>query len=216
MSLSLRAVRLNKLPVLSRFAVSSFSTSSIPNSTPLPPLPHSSIIRNTLTGRSYELALAGDFDSLQGLGPFGTIERPALIFSGLDSRIVGCVGGRDVKHRLLWFNLKIGKKHMCQECGQVFKLVNDSNILDSVAYMSKKLLAHLSRFGTLSNMDPAIPKVADYTNILEGINFDGYPELQKELGKLPEERDQEKVETLLKTYLQDVYNKSQDGIPKTH
>lgn len=58
------------------------------------------------------------------VGPFGTMKSPAIILSGLKSRIVGCVGGGGYPHRLLWFDLKKGKKHVCRECGQVYQLQN--------------------------------------------------------------------------------------------
>ena len=37
------------------------------------------------------------------------------------------MGGGNYAHRLQWFNLKEGKKHICSHCGQVFKLVTDRN-----------------------------------------------------------------------------------------
>eukprot|EP00457_Paulinella_chromatophora_P016695 gb/GEZN01017554.1/.p1 GENE.gb/GEZN01017554.1/~~gb/GEZN01017554.1/.p1 ORF type:complete len:170 (+),score=20.07 gb/GEZN01017554.1/:27-536(+) len=55
---------------------------------------------------------------------FGTMEKPAEIPSMFPSRIVGCVGdNHHKKHPLLWFDLQTGHKHVCAECGQVFKLV---------------------------------------------------------------------------------------------
>ena len=75
-----------------------------------------------LTGRQYEVALLGNFPDTPTVQPFGTMKQPAFIYSGLSSRIVGCVGGGNYAHRLQWFQLKEGKKHVCSHCGQVFKL----------------------------------------------------------------------------------------------
>lgn len=72
-----------------------------------------------LRGRQLEEAvdLAGvaGFNDLPALGPFGTIAAPVRIYSSFHSRYVGCKGGDDLKHRLLWFELKQGPKHVCTE-----------------------------------------------------------------------------------------------------
>jgi len=104
---------------------------------------------NTYTGRQYEVSLLGNYPDAPTVSKFGTVSSPALIYSGLTSRIVGCVGGYDVKHRLLWFNLKLGKKHVCQECGQVFKLVNDSNYKEVEHLIDEKTKEHMKYYGTL-------------------------------------------------------------------
>jgi len=62
------------------------------------------------------------FESGPLIGPFGTLKSPAVVLSAHTSRIVGCVGGGGYPHRLLWFTLRKGKKHVCRECGQVFSL----------------------------------------------------------------------------------------------
>lgn len=66
------------------------------------------------------------------IGPFGTLKNPSIVLSALDHRIVGCIGGAGYAHRLLWFVLNKGKKHVCKECGQVFKLETaDSDDVDA-------------------------------------------------------------------------------------
>lgn len=80
----------------------------------------------TMTGPAdAELGLAdvAGFNDQPALGPFGTIAAPVRIYSSFHSRYVGCKGGDQLKHRLLWFELKQGPKHVCTECGQVFQLV---------------------------------------------------------------------------------------------
>lgn len=54
---------------------------------------------------------------------FGTLEDPCLVPSAMNARIVGCPGGEGTQHDLLWFDLIEGLKHVCPQCGQVFKLV---------------------------------------------------------------------------------------------
>lgn len=87
---------------------------------PPPPVDPNQMFR----GRQYEVNVLGNFPNFPTVSPFGTLQHPALIFSSHSQRIVGCIGGENLKHRLLWFQLKEGKKHVCSECGQVFKLVN--------------------------------------------------------------------------------------------
>jgi hypothetical protein len=69
----------------------------------------------------------GGYRENPATGPFGTIDAPVLIFSAFDSRVVGCKGDGDLKHRLFWFQLKTGKKHVCTQCGQCFKLITPNN-----------------------------------------------------------------------------------------
>jgi len=80
-----------------------------------------------ITGRqaeeAFDLAAVAGFNDQPALGPFGTIKAPVRIYSSFHSRYVGCKGGDDSKHRLLWFELKAGPKHVCTECGQVFQLI---------------------------------------------------------------------------------------------
>lgn len=74
-----------------------------------------------------QLAGVGGFNDQPAVGPFGTIANPVRIYSSFHSRIAGCKGGDDSKHRLMWFELKAGPKHVCTECGQVFKLVTPND-----------------------------------------------------------------------------------------
>eukprot|EP01094_Clydonella_sp_ATCC50884_P017671 TRINITY_DN3118_c0_g1_i2.p2 TRINITY_DN3118_c0_g1~~TRINITY_DN3118_c0_g1_i2.p2 ORF type:complete len:141 (-),score=36.73 TRINITY_DN3118_c0_g1_i2:65-487(-) len=61
-------------------------------------------------------------------GPFGTREKPVLVPSVFDNRIVGCVGGDgDNAHDLLWHEVTTEKPTMCAECGQVFALKQIEN-----------------------------------------------------------------------------------------
>ncbi|KAH8521102.1 hypothetical protein H0E87_002237 [Populus deltoides] len=47
-------------------------------------------------------------------GPFGTKEKPAVIKSYYDKRIVGCPGGEgEDEHDVVWFWLEKGKPHEC-------------------------------------------------------------------------------------------------------
>ena len=80
-----------------------------------------------LAGRQWELAMLGNFPDAPTVQPFGTMARPSVIYSGKKKRIVGCLGGGQYAHRLQWFQLKEGRKHVCSQCGQVFLLINDNN-----------------------------------------------------------------------------------------
>jgi hypothetical protein len=55
-------------------------------------------------------------------GAFGTPEKPVIVRSVFDSRIVGCVGHAGHEHDLIWHVVSNGKPLVCLECGQVFKL----------------------------------------------------------------------------------------------
>ncbi len=55
-------------------------------------------------------------------GPFGTPEKPVVVKSVFDTRIVGCVGGKNNEHELTWHVVSHGKPLVCLECGQVFEL----------------------------------------------------------------------------------------------
>lgn len=57
--------------------------------------------------------------------PFGTVAEPAMIPSPDKSRIVGCVGGGGIDHEVSYFLLSGPKKHMCQQCGQIFQMQYD-------------------------------------------------------------------------------------------
>ncbi len=95
-------------------------------------------------GGNYDRAVQGNFPQVEPLGPFGSLEAPTVVHSVNSERVVGCTGGNGVPHHILWFNLKVGPKHVCQECGQVFLLVNQSNfeqhksLLDPVQYEAHK------------------------------------------------------------------------------
>lgn len=85
-------------------------------------------------GKAYEEQVLAEeglrrFNRGPVVGAFGTVEKPALIFSGRDERIVGCVGdvnSADGEHQVNWFNLKKGQKTMCVVCGQIFLLTDES------------------------------------------------------------------------------------------
>ena len=110
-----------------------------------------------LTGRQYEVALLGNFPDTPTVQPFGTMKQPALIYSGLASRIVGCVGGGNYAHRLQWFQLKEGKKHVCSHCGQVFKLVTDRNFEEVKELVDPRTREHYEYYKTLDvNGRPAV------------------------------------------------------------
>lgn len=102
-----------------------------------------------LTGRQYEVALLGNFPDTPTVQPFGTMKQPAFIYSGLSSRIVGCVGGGNYAHRLQWFQLKEGKKHVCSHCGQVFKLVTDRNFDEVKDLVDPRTREHYEYYKTL-------------------------------------------------------------------
>jgi len=55
-------------------------------------------------------------------GAFGTLKKPTIVHSMHHSRIVGCTGGGDLEHDIVWFDLQHGHKHMCAMCKQVFLL----------------------------------------------------------------------------------------------
>ncbi|GAA0139016.1 hypothetical protein Leryth_011729 [Lithospermum erythrorhizon] len=57
------------------------------------------------------------------VGPFGTKEKPAVVKSYYDRRIVGCPGGEgEEEHDVVWFWLEKGKSHECPVCTQYFVL----------------------------------------------------------------------------------------------
>jgi len=57
-------------------------------------------------------------------GDFGTMEKPVLVPSWDDGRIVGCEGGPPPRdHQILWHEVRAGKPLVCLECGQVFKMI---------------------------------------------------------------------------------------------
>jgi len=91
-----------------------------------------------LRGRQREelvdLGGVAGFNDQPALGPFGTVAAPVRIYSSFHSRYVGCKGGDDQKHRLLWFELKAGPKHVCTECGQVFQLITPHDSADAHAH----------------------------------------------------------------------------------
>eukprot|EP00466_Bigelowiella_natans_P004173 jgi/Bigna1/86246/estExt_fgenesh1_pg.C_90113 len=66
------------------------------------------------------------YDREPATGPFGTLEKPAVIYSAQKERVVGCVGSKEEPHDVYWFNLRAGMKHVCTICGQVFVLEDNS------------------------------------------------------------------------------------------
>ena len=151
-------------PLCSASALSSSATHSL-SSSPVRPLPSRSFSSESsggshgaineegeaigLTGRQYEVALLGNFPDTPTVQPFGTMKQPAFIYSGLGSRIVGCVGGGNYAHRLQWFQLKEGKKHVCSHCGQVFKLVTDRNFDEVKDLVDPRTREHYDYYKTL-------------------------------------------------------------------
>lgn len=73
------------------------------------------------------LGLSG-FSENAAEGPFGTIKSPVRIYSSFHTRIVACKGSDNHQHRISWFELKQGPKHVCTECGQVFQLATPDTI----------------------------------------------------------------------------------------
>ena len=59
------------------------------------------------------------------IGPFGTVAKPAMIFSPKPYRIIGCAGPHDMAHSIGYFALEGYLKHACPDCGQVFQLTAD-------------------------------------------------------------------------------------------
>jgi len=58
------------------------------------------------------------------IGPWGSIENPALVPSTSDVRMAGCTGGTgDDEHRALYFNIREGFMYRCGECDQIYMLV---------------------------------------------------------------------------------------------
>ena len=55
-------------------------------------------------------------------GGFGTKEKPVQVSSLYDFRVVGCVGGKDSEHDLMWHMVRKGKPTVCLTCGQFFSL----------------------------------------------------------------------------------------------
>jgi cytochrome c oxidase subunit 5b len=81
-------------------------------------------------GRAYEEYVMAEkglraFNRGPLTGPFGTQEKPTLVLSTYEERIVGCVGGNGNDHDVNWFGLKKNQKTMCVLCGQFFMLEPD-------------------------------------------------------------------------------------------
>merc|ERR1711872_1108749 len=78
-----------------------------------------------LERREYEAMLAGNMDPFNlnvKKGPAGTREKPTLVASSFDQRIVGCVCEEDAT-MINWMILKKGAAQRC-ECGNFFQLVS--------------------------------------------------------------------------------------------
>jgi len=102
-------------------SVSSSSSSSTSSPSEVPPNFYQDIYGENLSMLSEEVTFTGHPKYIIP-GPFGTMEKPAIIYSEFESRIVGCEGGDGLPHHLQWFVLRKGKKNVCQDCGQVFWL----------------------------------------------------------------------------------------------
>eukprot|EP00456_Euglypha_rotunda_P023564 TRINITY_DN1952_c0_g1_i1.p1 TRINITY_DN1952_c0_g1~~TRINITY_DN1952_c0_g1_i1.p1 ORF type:complete len:178 (-),score=12.26 TRINITY_DN1952_c0_g1_i1:131-664(-) len=85
------------------------------------------------------------------IGPFGTIEKPTVLYSHLERRMVGCHGGGELEHETLWMAIKQGPKHVCVECGQVFQL--------------KK---HLLEYGDIQDYEPVKELVEKREKVSDG------------------------------------------------
>lgn len=59
------------------------------------------------------------------ISPFGTIVKPAMIYSPKPYRIVGCAGPYEDPHTVGFFAMEGYLKHACPECGQVFQLTTN-------------------------------------------------------------------------------------------
>lgn len=59
------------------------------------------------------------------ISPFGTIVKPAMIYSPKPYRIVGCAGPYEEPHTVGFFAMEGYLKHACPECGQVFQLTTN-------------------------------------------------------------------------------------------
>jgi len=57
------------------------------------------------------------------IAPFGTKEKPLLIPSRYDSRMIGCTGRQAPNdHEVYYMNVEEGSDKVCPLCGQVFRL----------------------------------------------------------------------------------------------
>jgi len=70
------------------------------------------------------------FDQEPVCGPFGTFDDPVPILSNFNNRVVACLGGGELQHDILWMQLDGSRKHMCDECGQFFKLYTINSLAD--------------------------------------------------------------------------------------
>jgi len=77
------------------------------------------------------------YDMAPVQGPFGTFEDPVPILSNFDNRVVACLGGGEREHPILWMQIEGDRKHMCEECGQFFRLYQ-INTEEDVAKLSEK------------------------------------------------------------------------------
>lgn len=101
---------------------------SIGTAAPVTPGPDNWMTGRQLEEFDLELDGVGGFNDAPAEGAFGTMAAPVRIYSSFHSRIVGCKGGDHNQHRMFWFELKEGPKHVCTECGQVFQLVTPNSV----------------------------------------------------------------------------------------
>jgi len=64
----------------------------------------------------------GPFDDTHLAGGFGTQEKPVVVPSRYETRIVGCTGSATEEHEVLWHEVKLGRDLICMDCGQFFRL----------------------------------------------------------------------------------------------
>lgn len=86
-------------------------------------------IAGALKGPQMHSVMAADMYEGRGnnklplVGDFGTLQNPCYVPSTYNSRIVGCTGGGPAgRHELVWMDIRMGPKHACKECGQIFQL----------------------------------------------------------------------------------------------
>lgn len=71
------------------------------------------------------------YDEAAVRGPFGTFDDPVPILSNFSNRVVGCLGGGEREHAILWMQIDGDRKHMCEECGQFFRLYTITSEADA-------------------------------------------------------------------------------------
>jgi hypothetical protein len=123
-------------------------------------------------------------------GPFGTFDDPVPILSNFNNRVVGClgiwtclfernscrllfiVGGGHHIHDLMWFQIDGDRKHMCEHCGQFFKLYTLADEED-FKKLSEKDIAAISKYYD-GKMDLPVDERGAEKNVLAA--FHPHPE----------------------------------------